>query len=345
MAGSAVIIDRADGSRPWSAGAPEGGDVRMTSPRRIDRSRSRLALVLAALALAALTGLVAQPAGAAGNRVLDRDIIADPIPGWQSLPAAQVNETASRVQSVETASVAGSGITTATAAEGWQAPSSSSTFVLVILIGLSSHKKADAAVTQHAAVAAGAAAVSFCAGASGASPISDRPLLSIPTSHQAVCADKALNGTSLAVVTWGKANVLAVVSASTGLTRLDAVALQEYRAMPATVSSLAAATPSDSSTAVIIAVVAVIVLMAVVVALLASRRRRRLALATGPGYGTGDFLAGVYPSSAPSAPPTAPPPSGPPAGWYPDPQDPARTRYWSGHDWGPGPVPPPDAPG
>jgi hypothetical protein len=323
--------------------APDSGAIKMTSPRRAGRSTSRRAQALAALVLATLVCLIGQPAGAAGNRALDRDIIADPIPGWQSLPAAQVNETASRIQSVESASLVGSGVTTATAAEEWRDPSSSSTFVLVILIGLSSDKKSDTAEVQHAAAAAGTAAVSFCAGASGASPISDRPLLSIPTSRQAVCADKALNGTSLAVVAWGKANILAVVAASTGLTRLDAVALREYQAMPVTGSTLTSAA-GDSSTAVIIAVVAVIVVMAVVLALVVTTRRRRIALSTGSVYGPHVFPAGAYPSGVPGAPPTAAPPSGPPAGWYPAPDVPGGTRYWTGRDWGPVLAPPTDDP-
>jgi hypothetical protein len=322
----------------------------MTGQKRADRPNERRIRILVALVLATGALLVAQPAGAAGNRNLDHDIIADPIPGWQSLPASQVKATASRIQSVETASVAGSGITTATAAEEWRAPSSSTTFVLVILIGLFGDKKAVSAVTDHAAAAAGSAAVSFCAGASGASPISDRPLLTIPTSHQAVCADKALNGANLAVVAWGKANVLAVVAASTGLSRLDAVALQEYNAMPANGSTLTAAAASDSSTAVIIAVVALIAVLAIagVLVMSATRRRRRLALSTGPAYGTSDFMAAPYPTAAPAAPavpPGEPPPAGPSAGWYPDPDDPSRTRYWSGHDWGPALAPPSDEPG
>jgi hypothetical protein len=39
-------------------------------------------------------------------------------------------------------------------------------------------------------------------------------------------------------------------------------------------------------------------------------------------------------------------PSLPPAGWYPDPTDPVRHRYWTGHTWGAdtrGAVDPPDA--
>lgn len=28
-------------------------------------------------------------------------------------------------------------------------------------------------------------------------------------------------------------------------------------------------------------------------------------------------------------------PSGPPPGWYPDPEDPSRARWWSGNEWAP----------
>lgn len=302
----------------------------------------RLAHIMAVFALAAMTCVVAgAPAGAAGNRNLDRDIIADPIPGWQSLPASQVSQTASRIQAVESASLVGTGFTTATAAEGWQAPSSSSTFVLVILIDLSASGKSEAELSQQAALAAGAAAVSFCAGASGASPVSDRPLLSIPTSHQAVCADKALDGMNLGVVAWGKANVLALVASSTGLTRLDAVALQEYTAMPTTGSTVAANANSSSTPVIIGVVVGLIVVMLIGFGVLATKRRRRIPMPSGLGYEPTDFLNVAYPS----VPPSVPPPSGPSAGWYPDPELPGRLRYWTGRDWGPSQTPPSDKPG
>jgi Protein of unknown function (DUF2510) len=56
----------------------------------------------------------------------------------------------------------------------------------------------------------------------------------------------------------------------------------------------------------------------------------------------------VEPSRGGQDPPASAPPAGEsPAGWYPDPQDPSRSRYWNGTAWtswrrrGPGTPPPP----
>jgi hypothetical protein len=51
----------------------------------------------------------------------------------------------------------------------------------------------------------------------------------------------------------------------------------------------------------------------------------------------GGFIARKQPLVAPDDAPTRPPPSQPPpsapAGWYPNPDDPARWRYWDGRTW------------
>ncbi len=45
--------------------------------------------------------------------------------------------------------------------------------------------------------------------------------------------------------------------------------------------------------------------------------------------------APAVPPTAPAGPSTLPGPATPPAGWYPDPEHPGRTRWWSGASWAP----------
>src|SRR6185437_11758061 len=88
-------------------------------------------------------------------------------------------------------------------------------------------------------------------------------------------------------------------------------------------------------------------LVLLVVGLVQRSRARRAALAgTAPGGDPYGVAYPQYPTSQPYptypppptyAPPTYPPPQqpGPPPGWYPDPDDPSRFRWWDGRAWAP----------
>jgi hypothetical protein len=60
-------------------------------------------------------------------------------------------------------------------------------------------------------------------------------------------------------------------------------------------------------------------------------------IAPPPGESLSGPVGSVQPAPSPVsfAPPSnvAPPPALPPADWYPDPDDPARLRYWDGYQW------------
>ncbi len=313
----------------------------MTWPRRCAPA------ALAAVVMAMTVVVAAGPAGAAGSPSLDRSIIADPIPGWLPVSAGAMNNTVDSIQRVEQAAIGSTGLTIDTAAEGWYDPSTTTSNVLVILVRASG---SGPLVADEMRGAAGAGAVSFCAGATSSSPKSDVAVPAIPGSHEVMCGTSP-NGSSLSAVTWTKANILALVTNdSLAPARLVSIAQQEYRAMPAAESSSAA--KSTSSTAVIVgSVVAVVVLGLFLGIALAMRRRGRTspAMAMASGSGTAAFGFGVPPNqpfgsgtgtyAAPVA--ASPGPLGPPQGWYRDPSDPGRTRYGTGSEWA---TPPQTAP-
>jgi hypothetical protein len=280
--------------------------------------------VLFALSVPLLLLVLLSPAAAAaGNSTIDRFIIANPLRGWQPLPAAQQHSLVSSLARQAAAAASGTNLKTAVAAEGWQDPTTATSLFEIILVGFSSGPP-DQSGAQEAKGAAGSDAAAYCTGATGSPPLTDLPLPSIPGSHQVVCR-KAPNGTSPTAVTWARANLLATLANNTlTLRQLDAIALAQYRAMPTTETSLSAHSgPGDSWTVgVALAAVGLLGLTAAIVIL---RRRPAPFASSGLAFpGTGQ----------------QPPPTGPSAGWYPDPVNPDQIRYWTGTDWGPEQQPP-----
>jgi hypothetical protein len=186
--------------------------------------------------IAALTGTLtigaALPSGAAGNAALSRVIIANPQPGWKLLTKAQLNSYVSGINKAVASELSASDGSVATSANGWRTKDSQK-FVLVTLMAVAVKGLTGAPLAQQAQDAAGSAAVSFCSGATNASPQSNVALPAISGSHDATCAATS-DGTVLQVITWSKANVVAMLITTTdseSASRFSSIAQAQYKKM------------------------------------------------------------------------------------------------------------------
>jgi hypothetical protein len=280
------------------------------------------------------TLLVATSAAAVGNAALDHYIVSDPNSGWLPVPTNSLNSYVNSIQRVEAAALTNTGYTTVIAAEGWHDPKSDKHLAIVTLIGITNNGSGSSSQNQAAIAAAASGAAPVC-GATEAPPLTDQPLSSIPDSHQVVC--NAVLGETVSALIFPKANVLAFVFSDTlGLSRLDAIAQDQYRALPST--DYAVTTGSSSiAWAIETGVGALIGVVLIAGAVVWWRiRRKRLSFATAHpllGYGmSADYT--LHPGETQSTEPSMP--TAPPAGWYPDPADMSAKRYWTGTEWGPG---------
>jgi hypothetical protein len=172
---------------------------------------------------------------------------------------------------------------------------------------------------QQAQPAAKAAAASFCSGAVASAPVSTNPVSAIPDSHLVVCPSTPTGVVPIAVA-WVKANVLAVmtlVQNSRGTQTLSSLAVKRYLTMSAQDTSVTS--HSNGGLIAIVVVVAVLVAVLVTVVVLI-RFRRKCARGSAGMLLNGSASAAVLPR----------------AGWYPDPTNQGRRRYWTGTEWGPG---------
>jgi uncharacterized protein DUF2510 len=276
--------------------------------------RARRTIAVTAIALCGI-GISALPAGAAGAPSLDQHIVSQTVPGWSKVASSFMQTYVGYINGLEKAAIGPQGGTAITAAEGWHAPSNVHDTVLITLVAFSASGLSESQIAGQARVGAESAGQSFCTGATGSPAKSDTPLSSIPNSHVIVC--KSVGGVTPVAVVWSKANVLALIETTDRSVvgpRLVQISNNEYRDM-----SSAATSTSTSNVGLIAGLAAVgvvVVAAAITIPLVVSSRRRKAAAA-----------------AAAAAVPT--PAGSPPAGWYPDPIDPSRGRYWNGVAWGP----------
>jgi hypothetical protein len=260
---------------------------------------------------------IAGPANAAGSPSLDKYILTKPIPGWIPYTEAQSNRAVGYLENLEAAAISSSGATASVAAEGWRRPSSKDT-LFIGLVGYTGATASHLSVDQQVMPAAKAAAASFCSGASASSPISTNPVSAIPDSYLVVCPS-TFTGIVPVGVTWVKANVLAfMVTAqnSRNTETISSLAVKQYSAMPAEDTSL-----SSQSTGGITALVVVIALLVVLITMFILIRHRRKKSRESAGILRSNSTASAIL---------------PRAGWYQDPTNQDRRRYWTGTEWGPG---------
>jgi hypothetical protein len=269
----------------------------------------------------------AAPVSALGDPRLDYEIITSPVPGWEPASAAKVRPLVTSLARVETAAASGYGGSAAVAGQGWDDPTQPKSSVLIALIGVSASGASASTLDQQVGRGAAVAADTFCEGATARPPVSETVVLSIPGSHHVQCGT-APNGSTLSAVTFGKANVLAIIfTTSLSVDSLDAIAHRQYLGLPAFDSSVRSG--SGGGTGLVVGIVVAVVAAALLGLVVAIRARKRK-VQQPEQYPVGV----VWPTSG-AGPFGRPDPSLPPAGMYPDPSGTGRTRYWTGREWGP----------
>ena len=172
------------------------------------------------------------PAAAAGNAGLSRLVVAHPVPGWPTEPAAAVNRFVTNVGGLEAATIVARGGDELTAADGWRNPARHADYLVVALVALSFGDRDTTDINSQTRAAAAAALASLCAGAPMSS-VHSSSVAAVPGSHTVTCTPS--RGPAPEAVGWARANVLALVISVSGAVpapTLGRIAAVQYRAMP-----------------------------------------------------------------------------------------------------------------
>jgi Protein of unknown function (DUF2510) len=286
-----------------------------------------VALVFVSTAGALLLGVDA--AHAAGNPSLDKLILKDPEPGWQSLTASETQQFESEI-TTELASRSGSGSTYATAVEGWQSPSGADTASLVIFV--------IQAISGSVGSSASSQATDFCTGATNNTPTSAPAIPNVANSAVTSCSGNGENVTVGSAITGNYLEFIASFGTSPlSPSAIAPVVSDQLSAIESAASSSStttststggtgsasagspspgAAVASSSSTVPTIAGAAggVVVVAAIVAFVVMRRRKNNLALA-----GQGQAPPFSTPLSTPLSTPFSAPPAAPSPMAYPSP--------------------------
>ncbi|HEY3842991.1 MAG TPA: DUF2510 domain-containing protein [Acidimicrobiales bacterium] len=293
--------------------------------------RGRVASAMGAGLIAVLVPIGwAMPAGAAGSPALDQKILPSPISGWPTMAPSYLDNYVTYINALEQAAVGPGGGTAVTAAEGWRSPASAQNFVLITLVRITDASLTTIQSDQQLQQAARAAAASFCTGATGSAAKSVVSLVGIPHSYMVTCRSEA-DGRVPSAITWSTSNVLAIVASAQGAVggpQLDQIAVRQYGAM----SPAPSGGGSSAGLDVGLGVGALIIALSVVAAV--RRARRHSAVAAALLAANEEGLVPVTPAVNPAAAGLLQEISATPqAGWYADPLDSSKRRYWTGTEW------------
>ena len=225
--------------------------------------------------------------GAAGNTSVGRDIVPNPLPGWNAVSPTVLDPLAARLQQTESDLT---GRQALVAIEGWaNTDHTGSLVVLLVRFG---------GALREPGLAARTAALDGCAGATGQRALSTTTVPSIAGSTEAICA---FGGTTYdgAVVAWLKGDVLADVQGIGGqaltTSQIVAIAERQDRALPGTFVAA-----SDTSRLVLRSLLGLVALLALVAAVvLVVRYLRRPASAPEAPPERFDWTASQYPDVSP----------------------------------------------
>ena len=187
-------------------------------------------------------------ASGAGDHELDIHIDSDPLVRGVAFSTVELTQLASGLAQEERHGGRGTGVTIATAAEGWHRSNSKKQAVLIALSALTLPGETPKQLAQQANAAASAAAGTFCSGASASAPLVFTKVKQVPNSAFVECSASP-NGLHGEAITIARANVFGMIITSSGtLTRsaLDSVALHQYRRLPTT-DTLTGSGPSSAT--------------------------------------------------------------------------------------------------
>lgn len=256
-------------------------------------------VVILAIGLSFLAS--AAPAAAAGNADLEKLIIPSPFVGWRPIPESKSQSFASYLNGVETAAIAPSGLTSISAAGGWEDTTTKKLLMIALVEINGNGQQTPSQVIQDLHPAAKAGAASFCSGAEAAAPASLTPVSGLPTAYLVVCPSTGLSAIPMGV-SMTRANILAFLIStqeSMSTQQLESIARDQYAALPK--SSWSPASSAGGSTWVAFVGVGLFAIASVVVLVLVRRGKGRRGGSSVVGSPPGDRL-------------------GPPAaGWYADP--------------------------
>ena len=279
---------------------------------------TRFAVGLVAIVTIGLsTVATASPAVAAGNADLKRLIIPSPV-AWSPISESRSQSFSSYLNGVETAAIAPAGLTSTSAAGGWQ-DTATKRLLMIALVEINGNGITPSNSARFMNPAAKAGAASFCAGAEAAAPASLARVSGLPNAYLVVCPSAGSRSIPMGV-SMTRANVLAFLISTQGsmsTQELESIARQQYAALPK--SSPSPTSSSSGSTSPDFIAAGILVVFVTCLVVLVSIRRRK-ARREGSPMVTSEA---VDPSGGPSA------------GWYADPIHPGSRRYWTGSQWGP----------
>ena len=179
-------------------------------------------------------GIEAGSAGAAGDPGLDAYIVSDPLAHAISAPAAQLDASASGLAGIEKSAAAASGMTTATAIEGWHRTGVTTKAVVVELVAINGPNQSQTQIATQANAAASAALGTFCSGATASDPLVYERVSQVPHSGFVECAVSP-DGLHAEAITMARANIFSMIissSATVSRSKLVSIALKQYRQLP-----------------------------------------------------------------------------------------------------------------